>query len=272
MTSWLKLCLALGIVALAAWVTWRLRPPKEARQEPEEPAIPGERIGTPLAASADAGAAPRPVAEPSPLSEALCPPSMAWVQGDYCPAGFDGKRGCKVEALSIGVCIDLYEYPNQVGALPAVVGTFAEAERACGAEGKRLCRDSEWTLGCRGTSDLASCWFGRRGPDPDRDLLYRPSTRSAEVTRVDLRRKSGPSSCVSAAGVLDMPGNVEEWVRAEGSGKYDGALKGGHFNKGSIGCERSLHSHHIDHRSPFVGFRCCREPLVPPPQAASTGF
>lgn len=273
MTSWLKLLLALAILAAAAALTWWLRPPTPGGNTVEVfPSSRGVRL-VPMAPNRDAGApAERAVPEPSRLSEALCPPGMAWVQGDYCAAGYENDQGCRVETLPIGVCVDLYEYPNQAGVLPASMATFAEAEQACAAEGKRLCRDPEWTLACRGTAALGECWFGRGGPRPDIDRLYRPSTRSEELRRVDRRRPSAPSGCVSRAGVLDLPGNVAEWVRAEGSGDYEGALKGGHFNKGSIGCERSIFTREIANRSPFVGFRCCREPLVAPPRPTSSAF
>jgi formylglycine-generating enzyme required for sulfatase activity len=190
---------------------------------------------------------------------------MAWVAGDYCVAGFEGERGCRVPPARIGVCIDRFEYPNQSGVLPAVMGTFDEAEEACAVEGKRLCSDSEWTLACRGTVELSACAFGFRGPRVRLERLWDSHETGGEVERVDGRRASTPGRCVSAHAVFDLPGNVEEWARSEAANGYQAVLKGGHFNKGSIGCERSVYTRQVYARSPFVGFRCCREPLVSPP-------
>lgn len=264
MTTWLKLTFALSIVALAALGAWWLTPTHATRgPEPLALGSVSEATARPVVA-ADAGAARASLQEPSPLSAALCPEGMVWVDGQLCVAGFESERGCRVTPAEIGVCIDRYEYPNQEGVVPAGMVTFAEAEEACAVEGKRLCRDSEWTLSCRGTRELTGCVFGS-GPRPRLERVWDPAQTELEVQRVDARRPSGPSLCVSSRAVFDLPGNVEEWVRGEAANGYEAALKGGHFNKGSIGCERSVYTRQVDVRSPFVGFRCCREPLVAAP-------
>lgn len=204
----------------------------------------------------------------NPLSEALCPMGMVWVGGEYCAAGFDGEKGCRVAPKVIAACVDAFEYPNQVGVRPAVMATFAEAEGACAVEGKRLCTDAEWTLACRGTVALSSCAFGRGKLEARRELLWDPQETEREVERVDERRTSSRTGCVSTRGAYDLPGNVEEWTRAQAANGYDAALKGGHFNRGSIGCERSVYTRQLDVRLPSLGFRCCRDPLVAPPVAS----
>lgn len=265
---WLRVALAIAILAAALAVSQWLLPSELAVSQPPEPADvlePAEVL--------DAGAllaptlnTPRSHREPSPLSEALCPPAMAWIDGEFCAAGFVGREGCRVETYRIGVCIDLFEYPNQPGVLPATMSTFNEAAAACDIEGKRLCRDSEWTLACRGSQELTDCQFGLHKPEFSRERLWDPSQTARELSRVDGRRASGRSGCVSERGVFDLPGNLEEWVQAQGSGGYDAALKGGHFNKSSIGCERTVYVRQIHTRSPHVGFRCCTDPLVEPPE------
>lgn len=267
MTTWLKGGIAAGIIAVALllglWLSPSPEPVDPAEPARLEPVFVGD-AGASLGRAAPS-VVPRQLPSPDPLSEALCLPDMAWVSGGYCVAGFEGPRGCRVPEARIGVCVDLFEYPNQLGVVPASMVTFGEAKEACAAEGKRLCRDSEWTLACRGTASLSGCCFGEGLPAPQRQRLWDPPQTARELSRVDGRRASGPSDCVSRYGVFDLPGNVEEWVQAEGAQGYDGALKGGHFNRGSIGCERSVQSRQLDARAVSTGFRCCRDPIVEPP-------
>ena len=45
--------------------------------------------------------------------------------------------------------IDVFEYPNRLGALPRVDVTWAEARDLCGEQGKRLCAEAEWERAAR---------------------------------------------------------------------------------------------------------------------------
>jgi hypothetical protein len=267
MTTWLKLMLAVLIAAMALGIAHWLEPPRAPRLEPPAPSAAQLVPSSEREVERDAGGPAVVPPQPNPMSDALCPQGMVWVTGTYCVAGFQSERGCRVPPAEVGVCMDAFEYPNQVGVLPAVMATFDEAEQACEVEGKRLCSDAEWTLGCRGTLELSACAFGTGGPEVSRERLWEPSHTESEVARVDARRHSSETLCVSSSAAFDLPGNVEEWVRGQAKG-YGAVLKGGHFNKGSIGCERSVYSHHLDTRSPFIGFRCCREPLVSPPASS----
>src|SRR5688572_3374921 len=98
-----------------------------------------------------------------------CPEGMVEVQGEYCPslaqfctrfvddkperdrcAEFKPGSRCHGHTLPMHFCIDRYEYPNRAGATPVVATTWDEAAAQCKSEGKRLCRDTEWTLACEG--------------------------------------------------------------------------------------------------------------------------
>ena len=48
-------------------------------------------------------------------------------------------------------CIDRYEHPNVPGGQPTACLIYADAERLCAAEGKRLCTPQEWETACVGT-------------------------------------------------------------------------------------------------------------------------
>ncbi len=92
--------------------------------------------------------------------------------------------------------------------------------------------------------------------------------RDRETTRLYQAEPSGSRpSCTSPYGVVDMIGNVEEWVstsRAEWA--YPSSLKGGYWAKPWSGCRGTNDSHGPLFRFYEVGFRCCSEPETVTPQ------
>lgn len=252
-----RVATALGITAVSLWLADRLtglRPihteaPNADGSAPNNPAL-GDPIRKPSNNEAarrppDSATAPEP-SGPHPLSAALCPQNMAWVAG-------------------VAVCIDLFEYPNLPGVYPAVMLDFREAEDTCHAEGKRLCTESEWTFACAGIESLPACNFGQVSKSVVVTDFWSSTQVSASLAARDGRRLSASSRCVSAHGVFDLPGNVQEWVRSEHPSGYEAALKGGRYNLSSIGCERSVQTRKPLTRLPHTGFRCCADPLVQPP-------
>ena len=81
-------------------------------------------------------------------------------------------------------CIDRYEYPNRAGATPVVATTWDEAAAQCKSEGKRLCKDTEWTLACEGDDrtpypygnvrDATACNFDKPYIMPDNNAYANP--------------------------------------------------------------------------------------------------
>jgi formylglycine-generating enzyme required for sulfatase activity len=175
-----------------------------------------------------------------------------------------GERGCPVEPLDIGVCMDAFEYPNLPGVLPAVMVRADEANQLCAAEGKRLCGESEWTFACRVTRDPAACNFGQSA-EIRVERLWDPASISRELALNDGRRPSSETGCVADFGVYDLLGNVQEWALSE-MRAYGATLKGGRFNQPGETCERSIHVKEKWSRYPHTGLRCCRDPLVKLPE------
>ncbi len=199
-----------------------------------------------------------------------------------------------------GACMDLYEAPNRAGADPLVMYTFVEADAWCGARGKRLCYDDEWTDACAGPDGWAypygpvrvpgrcndamtwraynqsalNGWpFGASAADVDSldDLYARARARgvaaSAAVDEV-IRLWQGVGSgtrdgCVGAAGAYDLQGNVEEWTRRRDGGtpSFHGNLKGRYWAEPRT-CQSGVTTHGDGFRFYEIGFRCC---LDPPP-------
>jgi formylglycine-generating enzyme required for sulfatase activity len=215
---------------------------------------------------------------------------MVEVQGDYCPAvgqfctrvldqperdrcaEFRPGSQCYGKTVPMRFCIDKYEYPNVAGGTPEVAVTWEKAADKCEAEGKRLCKDTEWTLACEGEErlpypygnvrDANACNIDKPYIMPDNEAFSRPATRAAEIARLDQREPSGSrASCVSPHGVHDMTGNVDEWVVNQ-SGKaserpYVSGLKGGYWGPVRNRCRPMTVDHNRWHSGYQIGFRCC---------------
>jgi hypothetical protein len=226
-------------------------------------------------------------------SDAACPPDQVEVEGEYCPlveqkclrfldpatrlqcAEFDHPATagrCLTKTVHKRFCIDRYEWPNKVGALPRYMASWNEAKSSCEAIGKRLCSDTEWTLACEGPDrmpypygdgyvrDDRACNIDKPYIWPHAEKIYDPRTSSDELARLDQREPSGSrTSCVSPYGVHDMAGNVDEWVLNESQGghPFKSGLKGGYWGPVRTRCRPMTTAHEETFRYYQIGFRCC---------------
>jgi hypothetical protein len=219
-----------------------------------------------------------------------CPAGSVEVEGDYCPqldqkctkwmdpegvfprrcAEFAPSSECKVATVKKHFCIDQYEFPNKQGEKPAVMTSWNEAAAACGAQGKRLCKDSEWTLACEGQQhlpypygtkrDANACNIDKPHPDVNEKALASAATRDAEVQRLWQGEASGArAACVSPYGVFDMTGNVDEWVVNESAKPFKSGSKGGYWGPVRDRCRPMTTVHGEDFQFYQLGFRCCAD-------------
>lgn len=227
------------------------------------------------------------------LDSSACPDGMRSVVGEYCAvvqhrciepfpdgsgrcARFAPGSVCQPPVIRLRFCIDEFEFPNRLGQKPDVMVTFHEAARSCEALGKRLCSAREWTLACEGPErlpypignirDASACNVDQIHRFPDFEALNNPARARQELNRLDQRTECGAlRRCVSAFGVYDMMGNVDEWVVPDGPEEAAGlgartALKGGYFGAVRARCRPSTAAHAPSFKSYQVGFRCCSEP------------
>lgn len=153
-------------------------------------------------------------------------------------------------------------------AVPALATSWFEARDACAAAGKRLCTEQEWVSACQGAAavddngdgafaddmiegtsypygdfhEAGRCWDGREGD------AFRP-VYTGEMP-----------GCVSADGVYDLTGNLEEWV---GVSPEVAVLVGGAFDTADdhARCYRRNSSFGAGYASHRTGFRCCADAL-----------
>ncbi len=235
---------------------------------------------------------PKAAPEATPSGEA-CSPDMVEVEGDYCPlveqkclrwldpqsklqcaefAKTSANDHCAMKTRHQHFCIDRYEWPNKLGALPAYMASWNDAKASCESAGKRLCGDTEWTLACEGPEmqpypygdgyarNNLACNIDKPYIWPQPEKVYDPATRSHELARLDQREPSGSrSACVSPYGVRDMVGNVDEWVVnvSQYGQPHMSGLKGGYWGPVRTRCRPMTTAHDETFRYYQIGFRCC---------------
>jgi len=157
---------------------------------------------------------------------------------------------------------------SREGVMPAMV-SFEEAGLACQAVGKRLCTEEEWITACAGkpaVDDNNNGWYNDdaiEGSMYPYGAFYAPGACYVDAEK----GKSFPTStgamaqCRTPTGLIDMVGNVSEWVSAR-DGKP--SLMGGNASSGSGGtCNRRTATFGSGYRNQTTGFRCCGDAAVP---------
>jgi hypothetical protein len=224
-----------------------------------------------------------------------CPEGMSLVDGDYCSEvkqtcekswydkanrkviceRFAEPSECAGQKSHKRFCIDRHEWPNRPGQRPEVMNTFYQAQVKCAAMGKRMCTESEWTFACEGPEmspypygyarDANVCNGDRAWDDPNMPKVAKRD--AGELARLWQGVPSGSQpGCVSAFGVYDLPGNVDEVAASENDtptwrGKYDSVTTGGPWYRGVRNqCRPKIYTHSEGFYYYYLGFRCCSEP------------
>lgn len=162
------------------------------------------------------------------------------------------------------------------GRLPAGYLSRTTSELACKNAGKRLCTRPEWVEACKGESASqfpygnvyreGACNVHRKS-HPARILhgdtsLHHLDPRLNLIEDEDgplLRVSGSQPECISrwgSDGVMDMVGNVDEWID-----EPSGAFLGGFYARATReGCDSSIDSHAPGYSDYSLGTRCCTFP------------
>ncbi|MCK6535385.1 MAG: SUMF1/EgtB/PvdO family nonheme iron enzyme [Polyangiaceae bacterium] len=182
------------------------------------------------------------------------------------------------ERKRLSFCVDRYEWPNQVGQLPRVLTSWLEAKALCEKAGKRLCTEDEFNFACEGPEmlpyatgyvrDQAKCNIDKPYVQPDQSRQMATYDKCpdnefcrSEMKRLDQRHAIGAKhSCVSWAGVVDINGNVNEWVEIPGEKHPNrSGLKGGWWGPVRSRCRPTVTFHKEFDYGYEAGFRCCKD-------------
>jgi hypothetical protein len=150
-----------------------------------------------------------------------------------------------------GFYMDVFPYPNEVGAIPTTGITQEEARGLCEGQGKRLCTELEVERACKGPGNTAYEYGD----------AYRASICATGQART-LVPNGFNSHCASPFGVHDLHGGVWTWTssqwRRDASKAGLVAVRGGNGPAGElIGRCANGRGVRPEARRPDVGVRCC---------------
>jgi hypothetical protein len=214
-----------------------------------------------------------------------CPAGMALIHGDSCLVALqdctewldteipvEQRKRCAKFAPSrcqndrrqhVRYCIDRLEHTDRPGGLPTGDISWTASRDACLAEGKRLCTEAEWTFACEGPEML---------PYP---YGYQRDAKRCNHDRLDLVEKgkmldhrkpvTDYPDCKSPFGVMNMIGNIDEWVVIEkGYPPQRSGLKGGWWLAGRNRCRPMTAGHDEYFHEVQTGYRCCKDAASKP--------
>jgi len=159
------------------------------------------------------------------------------------------------------------------GNRPVVQVTWTGARRYCEAQGRRLPTEAEWERAARGPSGSAFPWGDRR-PDCEDAVFARGARMACGASGSGPADAGATSGDRSPEGVLDLAGNVSEWVddsflprlpdcpapcrdplvRKDGAEK---SCRGGNWGSPAEMCRAAGRGRRAPAEvSPHIGFRC----------------
>jgi sulfatase modifying factor 1 len=229
-------------------------------------------------------ATPRPEPNAGNTTEAPgaggCPDGMVLIT-TFC---IDKYEGTLVE-MDTGDAWCPYDNPGTTpmiaksvaGAVPQGYIDQVQAGDACTNAGKRLCTDAEWLRACQGPDDTTYPYGNTDEPGVCNDSRavhpaaeYFGTTSSVIYTMLDntcidqipetVDKTGALTGCVTAEGVFDMMGNVEEWT--SGMNGSLGVFRGGYYvdtTSNGPGCTYVTTAHAPTYWDYSTGFRCCAD-------------
>jgi formylglycine-generating enzyme required for sulfatase activity len=151
--------------------------------------------------------------------------------------------------------------------LPVSCVPWSSANAFCLAVGKRLPREVEWENAARGTTPIRYPWGGGHGCGVAATLAGETTNRSCSGKRPS--KVGAHLGGASPYGVLDMSGNVEEWVAdwyADSVSELSPRAGASHVLRGggwlsipSLARTTSRNWGSVREAGPNVGFRCARD-------------
>lgn len=211
-----------------------------------------------------------------------CRPGMVSIEGRYC---IDRYEASLVEVMPSGEERPFSPFStigdhhvravSEPNVYPQGYISANQAERACNASGKRLCKIAEWQQACRGPENKRWGYSDRREPGVCNDkgrnpvvalfgFRYDASTMNQPMLNQlagTLAKTGAHDGCSNDYGVYDMVGNLHEWVADP-----NGTFYGGYYQDvASIGhgdgCTYQTTAHEARYHDYSTGFRCCADPL-----------
>ncbi len=211
---------------------------------------------------------------------AACPDGMTLVEGEYCPhveqrclrwmdppgryhdyrcAEYAQPARCVGGRKHERFCIDRRERSEPGTGLPLNVQSWTDAKQACESLGARVCKESEWNFACEGEEMRPYPYGWKREADRcNADKLDLLATHQPWKLRDERDPAGAHPACASPFGLLDMAGNVAEWVSVDGVPEGTVVVqKGNWWQPGKHACRDAQGGHDRYYKGTETGFRCC---------------
>ncbi|RYE95114.1 MAG: hypothetical protein EOO75_00135 [Myxococcales bacterium] len=238
--------------------------------------------------------------------KAACPDGMTLVEGRYCIDTYEaavvevtGKGKSRPHPYYLSVKDLRVKAVSKKGVYPQGYISRTEAAAACANAGKRLCRAEEWLRACEGSegrrypygstlrkgacnsakAHVMQALFGADMSIYTFDLHY--NSPKLNQQRGFLARAGEHADCATPEGVMDLVGNLHEWVADDVNHRFrkllaarkmdldviesatdgNGAFLGGYYSsreQHGTGCGYITPAHEPAYHDYSTGFRCCR--------------
>ena len=234
----------------------------------------------------------------APIDGATCADakSMVMVEQRYC---VDKYEGTLVEVTSSGderawspyeMPIDgrTYKAVSASGVMPQGYISGKQAEAACSAAGKRLCKPVEWRKACMGPKNQLWGYAAAKEQNRCNDhgkspmlhfypqvnvswkLVGMTEMNDPQLNQLDgaLVKTGAHASCTNDYGVYDMVGNLHEWTSDP-----NGTFQGGYYldtHLNGDGCGYRTTAHEFSYHDYSTGFRCCADVVAPAKDTPTT--
>jgi formylglycine-generating enzyme required for sulfatase activity len=228
--------------------------------------VEGSGGGAPLGAASD--------------DRGACAEGMTLVEGEYCPrveqrclrwmdppgryheyrcAEYAQPARCLSPRRHERFCIDRRERTEAETGLPLNVQSWSDAKRACESVGARVCKESEWNFACEGEQMRPYPYGWKREAERcNADKLDLLAVHEPWKLRDERAPAGSHPTCASPFGVLDMAGNVAEWVSVDGVPEGTVVVqKGNWWQPGKHACRDAQGGHDRYYKGTETGFRCC---------------
>lgn len=165
---------------------------------------------------------------------------------------------------------------SQPGVVPQGYISALQAQRACRASGRRLCRDREWVAACRGPQNRTFPYGNSREPGrcnenhgrhpvvalfgADRQMIWDGiHMNDPQINQLPgtLALTGAFEGCAGEGGIYDMVGNLHEWTASP-----EGTFRGGYYmdtRMNGDGCLYATRAHDASYHDYSTGFRCCAD-------------
>ena len=196
-----------------------------------------------------------------------------------CPVGMVLVHSAKE---NVKICVDKYETSERDlfdKAVPFSNQNFYSCQKLCARSGKRLLSHKEWRVSCSGTVPekcnkyrqhpvsrrifMNGAWVYNGKNCKSKKNAWGTCLQDPSINKManSLASNSLFEQCVSKHGVVNMVGNLGEWVSDVRvvKGRKFGRFNGGLYAQKRSSCEYTTTAHSLDYRDYSLGCRCAKD-------------